>query len=156
MKRIKPQSAGILVYRRRPAGIEVLLAHPGGPFWAKKDAGAWSVPKGEVAEGEEALSAARREFEEETGQALPGPFHDLGEVEQKAGKRVHAFACEADIDAAACRSNSVTVEFPRGSGRQITFPEVDRCEWFGVSEAKRRLNPAQIAFLNRLEALLGE
>lgn len=147
-------SAGILLFRRGPGGIQVLLAHPGGPFWARKDAGAWTVPKGEVGEGEDELGAARREFEEETGLCPDGPFLDLGEVKQRGGKRVRAWACEGDVDPAACRSNPVTVEWPRGSGKQMTFPEVDRCEWFELGEAGRRMNPAQAAFLDRLRATI--
>lgn len=143
-------SAGILLFRGVPDRIEVLLAHPGGPFWAKKDDGAWTVPKGEIDAGEDELSAARREFEEETGLDPDGPFLDLGEVRQRAGKRVRAWGCEGDLDAASCRSNPVTMEWPRGSGRNLTFPEVDRCEWFGLQEARSKINPAQAVFLDRL------
>jgi predicted NUDIX family NTP pyrophosphohydrolase len=142
------------LFRQAPAGLEVLLAHPGGPFWARRDAGAWTVPKGEIREAEDELEASRREFQEETGCLPTGPFRDLGEVAQKAGKRVRAWGCEGDLDAAACRSNPVTVEFPRGTGRMLTFPEVDRCEWFGLAEARRRINPAQATFLDRLASML--
>ncbi|HEU0052490.1 MAG TPA: NUDIX domain-containing protein, partial [Longimicrobium sp.] len=121
-----------------------------GPFWAKKDAGAWTVPKGELDEGEDALAAAVREFEEETGARLDGPFTALGEVRQKSGKRVHAWACAGDADPSAVRSNNVTVEWPRGSGRTLTFPEIDRCEWFDLPAAREKINPAQAAFLDRL------
>jgi predicted NUDIX family NTP pyrophosphohydrolase len=148
-------SAGIVLYRKAPGGLEVLLAHPGGPFWANKDEGAWTIPKGEIGEGEEEIVAARREFEEETGFCPDGPFLDLGEVRQRAGKRVRAWAAEGDADPAACRSNPVTVEWPRGSGKQLTFPEVDRCEWFQPGEAKQRINTAQAVFIDRLEKELA-
>ena len=146
------ESAGILLFRRAGGATEVFLAHPGGPFWKNKDAGAWSVPKGELDEGEDALAAAVRELEEETGIRLDGPFVALGEVRQKSGKRVHAWACEGDADPTLVRSNEVTVEWPRGSGRSLTFPEVDRCEWFGLAAAREKINPAQAAFIDRLEA----
>jgi len=143
-------SAGLLLFRRTPAGPQVLLAHPGGPFWANRDAGAWTVPKGEVAGGEDPLEAARREFLEETGFLARPPFLPLGEVRQKSGKRVIAWACEGEADPAAFTSNVVTMEWPRGSGRTITFPEIDRCEWFAIDEAGRRVILAQAAFLERL------
>lgn len=149
-------SAGLLPYRWREKRLEVFLVHPGGPFWAKKDAGAWSVPKGETDPGEDELAAARREFEEETGTRLDGPFIDLGEIRQKAGKRVRAWAAAGDLDPARCRSNTVTIEWPRGSGRRLTFPEIDRCEWFEIEEAARRINPAQAAFLERLAEALAQ
>jgi predicted NUDIX family NTP pyrophosphohydrolase len=149
------ESAGILLFRQVAGRAEVLLAHPGGPFWARKDEGAWSVPKGEVDPEEDELAAARREFEEETGLRLEGPFIDLGEVRQRAGKRVRAWGCEGDVDPGECRSNPVTIEWPKGSGRSLTFPEVDRCEWFGLAEAERRINPAQAAFLERLAARIA-
>jgi predicted NUDIX family NTP pyrophosphohydrolase len=145
-------SAGLLLFRRTGRGVEVLLAHPGGPFWAKRDAGAWTVPKGEVEEGEDPLQAARREFAEETGFLAEPPFLSLGEVRQKAGKRVMAWACEGDADPLALSSNTATLEWPRGSGRLLTFPEIDRCAWFSIDEAVRRINPAQAAFLHRLPA----
>src|SRR5919199_6011819 len=138
------RSAGILLFRRRPDGPEVLLVHPGGPYWARKDVGAWSIPKGEHADGEDALACARREFEEETGLAPPaGALVELGEVRQRSGKRVSAWALEGDLDPAAVRSNTFTVEWPPRSGRMQQFPEVDRAGWFAAGEARRRLNPAQ-------------
>ena len=147
-------SAGILLYRRRPSGLEVLLAHPGGPFWRGRDTGAWTIPKGLVAPGEALLDAARRELREETGLVPEGPFLPLGSVRQKAGKTVHAWACEGDADPATVTSNTTTIEWPRGSGRRITYPEVDRCGWFALEVAREKLNPAQSELLGRLEAAL--
>ena len=147
-------SAGILLYRRRRSGLEVLLAHPGGPFWRGRDAGAWTIPKGLVAPGEALLDAARRELREETGLVPDGPFLPLGSVRQKAGKTVHAWACEGDADPATVTSNTTTIEWPRGSGRRITYPEVDRCAWFALEVAREKLNPAQSELLGRLEAAL--
>lgn len=143
------------MFRRGPGGLEVLLAHPGGPFWARRDAGAWTIPKGLVGPGEDELTAARREFAEETGVQPSGPFVPLGSVRQKAGKTVHAWACEGDLDAAAIVSNTVRSEWPPRSGRWITYPEVDRCEWFAPAEARARINPAQAVLLVRLEEALG-
>lgn len=145
-------SAGLLLYRRTPAGLEVFLAHPGGPFWRQRDAGAWTIPKGVVEEGEDLLDAARREFEEETGIVPVGNFISLGSIRQKAGKVVHAWAWEGDADPATVRSNTMRTEWPRGSGRWITFPEVDRCAWFDLATARERINPAQVELLERLEA----
>ena len=156
MTRRGGESAGLLLFRRRGGALEVFLAHPGGPFWKNKDAGAWTIPKGLVDEGEELLDAARREFREETGVEPAGPFLPLGEIRQKAGKRVHAWAWEGDVDAAAVTSNEMRTEWPRGSGRWLTFPEVDRCAWFAPAEARARLNPAQAELVARLEALLAE
>lgn len=147
-------SAGLLLYRRTRGGFEVLLAHPGGPFWAKRDAGAWSIPKGLVDAGEEPLAAACREFEEETGLRLTGPFRSLGSVRQKAGKLIHAWACEGEADPASLKSNSMRAEWPYGSGRWIRFPEVDRFDWFDPQTAREKLNPAQAEFIDRLEAEL--
>jgi predicted NUDIX family NTP pyrophosphohydrolase len=146
------RSAGILLYRRREdGGPEVLLVHPGGPFWAKKDLGAWSIPKGEHEEGEDARACALREFEEETGSSpSPGELADLGTVRQKAGKVVQAWALEGDLDADAVRSNTFTMQWPPRSGRMSEFPEVDRAAWFGADEARERLIPAQSAFIDRL------
>ena len=147
-------SAGILLFRRRQSGLEVLLAHPGGPFWRGRDAGAWTIPKGLVAPDEALLDAARRELREETGLEPDGPFLPLGSVRQKAGKTVHAWACEGDADPATVTSNTTTIEWPRGSGRRITYPEVDRCGWFALEVARQKLNPAQSERLGRLEAAL--
>ncbi|MBN9120673.1 MAG: NUDIX domain-containing protein [Planctomycetes bacterium] len=156
MKKREAVSAGVLLFRRRGVRWEVLLAHPGGPFWANKDAGAWTIPKGLAGTDEDLLAAARREFGEETGLRPEGPFLALGSVRQKSGKVVHAWACEGDADPAALTSNTTWVEWPHGSGRRIEIPEVDRCDWFGPAAAREKLNPAQIAFLNRLEAALAE
>jgi predicted NUDIX family NTP pyrophosphohydrolase len=145
------RSAGILLYRSGADGLEVLLVHPGGPFFAKKDLGAWSIPKGEHDPGEDALACARREFEEETGVApSEGELTDLGSVRQKSGKVVQAWALEGDLDADAVRSNSFTMVWPPRSGREQEFPEVDRAAWFGLDAARARINPAQAAFLDRL------
>jgi len=146
-------SAGLLLFRRSGPMLEVLLAHPGGPFWEQRDEGAWTIPKGVVAEGEDLLAAARREFAEETGTAPSGPFIPLGSVRQKAGKVVHAWACEGDLDAAAIVSNTMSVEWPPRSGKRLTFPEVDRCEWFDTTAARLHINPAQAELIARLEAL---
>jgi predicted NUDIX family NTP pyrophosphohydrolase len=143
------------MFRRRGGALEVLLVHPGGPFWAKKDAGAWTIPKGELAEGEDELSAARREFEEETGIRPEGPFRPLGHVRQKGGKVVHAWAFEGHCDPAAIRSNTCRVQWPPGSGQWQEVPEVDRAEWFDPGEARRRINPAQAALLDELERALA-
>lgn len=149
-------SAGLLVFRRNNAGVEVLLVHPGGPFWAKKDDGAWSVPKGEVDPGEDLLTAARRELLEETGFAPDGRFIDLGSVRQKSGKTVHAFGVEANWDPSTLRSNTCSIEWPPGSKRTIRIPEVDRAEYFDSQTAQRKLNPAQCPFVQRLlDALAG-
>jgi predicted NUDIX family NTP pyrophosphohydrolase len=144
-------SAGLLMFRRRPAGLEVLLVHPGGPFWSNKDLGAWTIPKGEIAEGEDELATARREFEEETGLRPVGDVLPLGSVKQKGGKVVHAWAFEGDADAAAIRSNTYRVEWPPRSGQWRSFPEVDRAEWFSLEEARRRINAAQAALIDALE-----
>ena len=149
-------SAGILLYRRtKDGGFEVFLAHPGGPFWKNKDAGAWTLPKGEVDEAEDPLATAVREFEEETGIRPAGPFLELGSIRQKAGKQVHAWAWEGDADPDAVRSNEMRAEWPRGSGRWLTFPEVDRCAWFTPEEAAEKINPAQVELIERLKAALG-
>ncbi len=148
-------SAGLLLYRRTGRSVEVFLAHPGGPFWAHRDAGAWTIPKGELAEGEDLLAAACREFEEETGIHPEGLFLPLGSIQQKAGKLVHAWAWEGDADPGRVMSNSVHAEWPKGSGRWLTFPEVDRCAWFDLRAAREKINPAQVEFLRRLEAELN-
>lgn len=143
-------SAGILLYRRKNGLLQVFLAHPGGPFFAKKDEGAWSIPKGELDEGEDPLAAARREFEEETGCRPEGSFIPLSPVTQKGGKTVLAWAVEGECDPATIRSNTFTLEWPPKSGQMREFPEVDRAGWFTVEEAKRKINPAQAALLEEL------
>jgi predicted NUDIX family NTP pyrophosphohydrolase len=145
------RSAGLLLYRIGDGGPELLLVHPGGPFWARKDAGVWSLPKGEYEDGDDPRAAAVREFEEETGTAPPaGELIELGSVTQKNGKRVIAWAAEGDLDAGAIRSNTFTMEWPPRSGRRQEFPEVDRAGWFGPDAARQKLNPAQAAFVDRL------
>jgi predicted NUDIX family NTP pyrophosphohydrolase len=149
-------SAGVLLYRRRPAGLEVLLAHPGGPLFARKDAGHWTIPKGEVEPGEELLAVARREFEEETGHPPPdGAIIELGSIVQKGGKVVHAWAIEGDLDPANAVSNTFELSWPPGTGLRQLFPEIDRVEWFDLDEARRRVKETQIPLLERLEAALG-
>ncbi len=150
-------SAGLLLFRRGAgsAALEFFLAHPGGPFWANREDGAWTIPKGGVEAGEAILDAARREFQEETGIAPAGPFIDLGSIRQRAGKIVHAWAFEGDADPDTIVSNSMTTEWPRGSGRMITFPEVDRCGWFDSAAARGRINAAQGELLTRLEQTLA-
>jgi predicted NUDIX family NTP pyrophosphohydrolase len=150
------RSAGILLFRRGDAGPEVLLVHPGGPFWARKDLGAWSVPKGEHGDDEDAVAAARREFEEEIGTAPPeGPLTALGEIRQRNGKHVRAWAAEGDLDPATVRSNTFELEWPPRSGRTQSFPEIDRAGWFGLDAARERLLDAQTPFLDRLREHLG-
>lgn len=150
------RSAGVLLHRTGPHGPEVLLVHPGGPFWARKDAGAWSIPKGELDPGEDAREAALREFAEETGTVLdPSALEPLGSVRLRSGKTVEGFACAGDLDPATLVSSTFELEWPPRSGRRQTFPEVDRAEWFGLDAARERLNPAQVAFLDRLGARLG-
>lgn len=144
------QSAGILLYRRNTY-LEVFLVHPGGPFWKNKDAGCWTIPKGEFTSDEPALDAAVREFREETGASLKGPFQPLSPIRQKGGKRVYAWASRGDIDPAAIVSNTFELEWPRGSGRQQAFPEVDRGGWFSMDAARQVINPAQIPLLDELE-----
>jgi predicted NUDIX family NTP pyrophosphohydrolase len=148
------RSAGLLMYRRRDARLEVFLVHPGGPFWAKKDQGAWSVCKGEYAEGEAPLQAAIREFQEETGFTAQGAFLELGTVQQSGGKIVSAWAFEGDCDPADLISNRCQVEWPPRSGRMIEIPEVDRGGWFSISEGSERILKSQAPFLDRLSALL--
>ncbi|HYR11618.1 MAG TPA: NUDIX domain-containing protein [Longimicrobium sp.] len=157
MSRRAGESAGMVLFRRTAEhALEVFLAHPGGPFWKNKDEGAWTIPKGLVDEGETPLDAARREFREETGIAPREPFLPLGDIRQKAGKRVHAWAWEGDADPATVTSNVMRTEWPRGSGRMISFPEVDRCAWFTPAQARVKMNAAQAEFIGRLEALLEE
>jgi len=145
------QSAGILLYRRKTDSLEVFLVHPGGPFWKNKDAGSWTIPKGEFTNDEPALDAAVREFREETGFVLRGPFKPLSPIRQKGGKRVYAWASHGDIDATAIVSNKVEIEWPRKSGKLLSFPEVDKAAWFPISQAREYINPAQVAFLEELE-----
>jgi predicted NUDIX family NTP pyrophosphohydrolase len=147
-------SAGLLLFRRGEPGLQIFLAHPGGPFWRDRDAGAWTIPKGIVNEGEELLAAACREFEEETGIHPREPFMPLGSVRQKAGKIVHAWAWEGDAEPAEVTSNNARIEWPPGSGRWITYPEVDRCAWFDTATARARINPAQAELIDRLEQRL--
>lgn len=140
--------------RTRSGAVEILLAHPGGPFWHNKDAGAWSLPKGEYEDPEEPLAAALREWREETGFDAPPPYLPLGEAKMKSGKRVTAWAFEGDCDPSALVCNSFEMEWPPKSGRMQSFPEVDRVEWFGAHEARERIHPAQAVFIDRLEGLL--
>jgi len=139
------------MYRRRGGVLEVFLVHPGGPFFAKKDIGVWSIPKGELDEGEDALAAARREFEEETGFTAVGAFVPLAPVVQKGGKIVQAWAVEGDCDPEKMKSNTFEIEWPPRSGRRQEFPEADHCGWFSINEAKRKINPAQAGFLAELQ-----
>jgi predicted NUDIX family NTP pyrophosphohydrolase len=143
------------MFRRSGAGLEVLLVHPGGPFWAKKDRGAWTIPKGEYTADEEPLAAAQREFVEETGARPHGTFAPLGEVKQPGGKHVTAWAVEGDFDPAALVSGTFELEWPPRSGRMRSYPEVDRAQWFSLEEARDRILPAQRPFIDRLEQLLA-
>jgi predicted NUDIX family NTP pyrophosphohydrolase len=149
------QSAGVLVFRRRAPGLEVLLGHPGGPVFRRRDAGVWTIPKGEIEPGEEPLAAARRELLEETGFLLPGPFLPLGSIKQKSGKVVHAWACEGSVDPRALRSALFRMQWPPRSGSFPEFPELDRADYFGVEAAREKLNVAQFELVTRLVALLG-
>ena len=149
-------SAGILLWRRRDDRLEVLLAHMGGPYWVDKDLGHWTIPKGEIEEGEEPGAVARREFAEETGSELPDtPLVELGEIRQKSGKLVLAWAARGDLDAATAVSNTYQTEWPPGSGRVETFPEIDRVEWFTLKRARRKLKAAQVPFLDRLQTAIA-
>jgi len=153
-------SAGILLYRLADAGPELLLVHPGGPYWAKKDLGAWSIPKGEYGEGEGPRACALRELGEELGPMAPsldvGALIELGEVKQKGGKVVTAWAAEAEFDPAELRSNTFSMQWPPRSGAEREFPEVDRAEWFDPAEARRKINPAQATFVDRLLACVAK
>ena len=144
------RSAGLLMYRLRNSELQVFVVHPGGPFWSKKDLGAWSIPKGEYVSDEEPLEVARREFEEETGFSSKGNFIGLGDLKQPGGKIVTAWAFEGDCDPKKLRSNTFMMEWPPRSGRQIEVPEVDRGCWYSIEDARRRLLPSQRAFLDRL------
>ena len=149
------RSAGLLMYRGADARLELLLVHPGGPFWAKKDLGAWSIVKGETAPGEDLLACARREFEEETGLRAEGPFLPLSPVRQAGGKQVHAFAVEMECDTAAIRSNLFEMEWPPRSGKRQSFPEIDRAEWFDLATARTKINKGQLPLIDELERILA-
>jgi len=151
---VAKQSAGILAYRRSGDEWQVFLVHPGGPFWAKKDLGAWSMPKGEFPEEEDALLAAKREFREEVGQDIEGSFVALEPRRQKSGKTIHAWVVEGDVDETSVVSNEFEMEWPPRSGKTQRFPEVDRGQWFALPEARTRINPGQVAFLEELALLL--
>jgi predicted NUDIX family NTP pyrophosphohydrolase len=150
------QAAGLIVYRVREKQLEVLLVHPGGPFWAKKDAAAWSIPKGEFTDDEDPLVAAQREFTEETGFTVNGPFASLGSVRATSGKILHAFIAEADFDPTKIVSNTFKMEWPPRSGRLTEFPEADRADWFPVPVAKEKVHRGQIELLTRLESALAK
>jgi predicted NUDIX family NTP pyrophosphohydrolase len=150
------KSAGLLMYRIRGGALEVLLVHPGGPFWIRKDAGAWFIPKGEVAPGESDAAAATREFREETGLEPHGPFLALGSVQHKAGKIVTAWAFEGNCDPAGLTSNKFSMEWPPHSGKRREFPEIDRAEFFTVKAAKQKMHAAEFEFVSRLKTLLSE
>jgi len=148
---MKKQSAGLLVYRKQGNNVEVLIAHMGSPWWAKKDLGAWSIPKGEYTEGEDAMKTAKREFEEELGKKSPGgKWQELGTVEQSNNKTVIAWAVEGDLDATSIKSNTFEIEWPPRSSRMQEFPEIDKADWFNLEEAAKKLVPAQVLFLERL------
>ncbi len=150
------KSAGLLLYRRGDSGLEVFLVHPGGPFWAKKDAGAWSIPKGEIAESEDGLEAAKREFCEETGVRIDGDFVALMPVKQPSGKTVYAWAVESDCNAEAIKSNMFSMEWPPRSGKKREFPEVDRAGWFSFDEARKKILKGQLALLEELDREVSE
>ena len=152
MARVK--SAGLLLYRIRGGQLEILAVHPGGPYWSKKDRGSWFVPKGEIEPGEDEFSAATREFHEETSIAPHGPFLDLGEVMHKSGKLVHAWAFAGDCDPAKIVSNTFSIEWPPKSGKQQSFPEIDRAAFFDVAAAQEKLHPAEYEFVERLRAIV--
>jgi predicted NUDIX family NTP pyrophosphohydrolase len=152
-------SAGVILFRRGEEGVEFLLVHPGGPFWRRKDAGAWSIPKGQIEEDEEARACAIRELEEELGPALeldPEELIELGSIRQRAGKLVEAWAAEADFDPATLDSNTFSMEWPPRSGSDQEFPEVDRAEWFDLEQAREKILPAQAELLDRLVARIGD
>jgi len=149
------ESAGILMFRRREGNLQVLLVHPGGPFWQKKDEGAWSIPKGELETGEDALAAAKREFQEELGTVIAGDFLALAPVKQKSGKIVRAWAVEGDCDTASIKCNTFTMEWPPKSGRNLEFPEIDKAEFFDLESAARKINSGQVALLEELKRKLG-
>ena len=148
------QSAGVLLFRMKREELEVFLVHPGGPFWIKKDTGAWSIPKGEIETGEEALQVAIREFKEETGQEIEGSFSELQPVKQKAGKIIKAWAVEGDIDENTIVSNTFEIEWPPGSGKKKIFPEVDKAQWFSLTEASEKINPGQLPLIEELQQII--
>ncbi|WPU96761.1 NUDIX domain-containing protein [Mucilaginibacter sabulilitoris] len=147
------QSAGILLYRKKEARMQIFLVHPGGPFFKNKDDGSWSIPKGEFIEGDDPLAAAKREFEEETGETIAGEFIPLNPIRQKGGKTVQAWAVEGDIDHASIKSNHFEIEWPPRSGKQQSFPEIDRADWFDIDIAKVKINSAQAGFIEELVGL---
>ncbi len=147
-------SAGILLYRFRDKTLQVFLVHPGGPFWAKKDTGAWSIPKGEFTPGEDPLLAAKREFQEETGQEPKGKLVPLTPIKQSSGKIIQVWALQGDLDPTTIKSNTFTMEWPPRSGRQQEFPEIDRAAWFTLEQAREKIVPGQVGFLKELEILL--
>ena len=149
------QAAGILLYRQSARGLEVLLAHPGGPLWSRKDLGAWTIPKGQFGPAESALDAAKREFEEEMGSPARGAFVELGSIKQPSGKIVHAFSAESDFDVTQVKSNLFTLEWPPRSGRSGQYPEVDRAEWFSIEDARKKILKGQEPFLDRLLLVLS-
>ena len=148
------QAAGILLYRQSARGLELLLAHPGGPLWARKDLGAWTIPKGQFGDDESALAAAQREFAEEMGSPARGEFVELGSIRQPSGKIVHGFTAECDFDVTTVKSNLFELEWPPKSGKHGQFPEVDRAQWFSVEEARRKILTGQQPFIDRLLALV--
>ena len=152
----RQQSAGILLYRNAGANVEVFLVHPGGPFWVKKDDGAWSIPKGEFTDGEEPLEAAKREFQEETSFPIEGTFIPLNPVKQPGGKTVYAWAVEGDIDAGAISSNTFSMEWPKGSSKTKSFPEIDRAGWFVLDLAKVKILKGQLGLLEQLSTKLSQ
>ena len=151
---MRKKAAGILLYRKKGSSLEIFLIHPGGPFWANKDESAWSIPKGEFLENEDPLTAAKREFQEETGFPVEGPFVSIGSIKQSSGKVVQAWACEGDLDASAIQSNSFRLEWPPRSGKYQDFPEADRAEWFSFDVARKKILKVQMPFLQNLERLL--
>jgi predicted NUDIX family NTP pyrophosphohydrolase len=157
--RMPPTSAGILLYRKRPAGVQVMLVHPGGPFWARKDEGAWSIPKGLAEDGEDLLAAAKREFFEETGMNVDGEFLDLGAYKQPGGKMIVAWGCEGDFDPALLKSNPFSMEWPPHPGKEAEFPEVDKGDWFDLDEAFAKVSKGQrpiiVALVEMLNAKLS-
>jgi len=148
-------SAGILLFRFNKNKLEVFLVHPGGPFWAKKDEGAWSIPKGLFEDGEDPLDATKREFKEETGFEVDGDFIELGELKQPGKKTIHAWALEKDLDVTKIASNTFTLEWPKNSGIVKEYPEIDRGEWFGLDQARKKIAKGQAAFLDRLIEKIG-